>query len=455
MRTVRHSQILIHSGRVIDAASGRDEIVDMAVTDGLIARQAHAGACVVDASGLIVCPGMVDLHVHLREPGETHKETIETGTAAAAAGGFTLVACMPNTSPPMDSPDIVRFVLQRAGESAHCDVAPVGAITRGRAGRELTDFAAMVEAGAVAFSDDGYGVEDDAVMLAAFEQAAKLNALLIQHCEYKSISAGGVMHLGDVSRRLGLPGLDPRSEEAMIERDLDLCRRTGGRYHVAHISTARAVELVRQAKREGLPVTAEVCPHHLCLTDAACADDDVNTKMHPPLRPARDVEACQHGLLEGTIDCIATDHAPHTNEEKRAGFLDAPPGIVGLETAVGVTALVMVCSGLTDWPDLVSWFTSAPAAVLGHPRSMGTQRPEDPANTTITSELGRIEPGRVANLTLLDPHSRWVVDPERFESKCCNTPFAGNELTGRAVATIRGHVVKLHAGTPPNLIPPE
>ncbi len=452
LKTMQHAAMLIRHGRVIDPASGRDEVADIAVVDGVVAERAPDGAHVIDASGLIVCPGLMDLHVHLREPGQTHKETIETGTAAAAAGGFTFVACMPNTKPTTDNADTVRFVLQRSRQAGHCAVGPVAAITRGRAGDELTDFASLLEAGAVAFSDDGTGVEDDALMRAAFEQASTVDALLIQHCEYQSISAGGVMHLGEVSRRLGLPGLDPRSEEAMIERDIDLCRQTQGRYHVAHISTARAVELVRQAKAAGLPVTAEVCTHHLILTDEACADGDPNTKMHPPLRPRSDVQACRRGLLDGTIDCITTDHAPHTGEEKASGFLKAPPGIVGLETAVGIAAQAMIGSGLADWPRLIGWFTAGPAMVLGCVTKAGGPGPRQTACATTNTSLGMIETGRRAGLTLLDPHRKWIVDPSRFESKSRNTPFAGRELTGRALAAIRGPQINLTAdnlaGTP-------
>ncbi|MDO8632603.1 MAG: amidohydrolase family protein, partial [Phycisphaerales bacterium] len=253
---------------------------------------------------------------------------------------------------------------------------------------------------------------------AAFIRAQEFGALLIQHCEFHAISAGGVMHLGDVSRRLGLSGLDPRSEEAMIERDIALCRETGARYHVAHISTAKAVELVRRAKSEGLPVTTEVCTHHLMLTDEACAQADPNTKMHPPLRPQADVAACRHGLLDGTIDCIVTDHAPHTAEEKSAGFLKAPAGIVGLETAVGIAAKAMIESDLADWPQLIGWLTAGPARVLRR-------------------EGHTLEIGHAADLTLIDPNRRWTVDPDRFLSKSRNTPFGGWELTGRAVGTVR------------------
>lgn len=433
LNTAHHEGMVIRGGRVIDAAAGRDEIADVFIIDGVIVARPRRDSFVLDATGLIVCPGLMDLHVHLREPGQSHKETIETGTAAAAAGGFTFVACMPNTQPPLDTPDTIRWVIERAREADHCAVAPVAAVTQGRRGSELTDFAALLSAGAVAFSDDGTGVEDDVVMRSAFERAADLDALLIQHCEYKAISAGGVMHLGDVSRRLGLAGLDPRSEEAMIERDINLCRRTGGRYHVAHISTAKAIDFVRRAKGVGLPVSAEVCTHHLILTDVACANADPNTKMHPPLRPQSDVDACRRGLLDGTIDCIVTDHAPHTAEEKAAGFLKAPAGIVGLETAVGIAARAMIAPpaapldkgghrGVVDWPRLLSWLTIGPARVL-------KRRPAS------------IEIGVRADLTLIDPHSPWTVNSRQFLSKGRNTPFDGWALTARAVGTVRGRQV--------------
>jgi len=407
--------------------TGRDEVADLAILDGRIASSAPPDAKTIDAAGWIICPGLMDIHVHLREPGQTHKETIQTGTAAAAAGGFTYVACMPNTNPAIDEPGTVRLVLEKANAAGNCRVGPVAAITHGRAGTHLTDFRALLQAGAVAFSDDGVGVESDAVMFAAFQQAKLLDALLIQHCEYKSISAGGVMHKGDVSVRLGLPGLDPRSEEAMIERDLELCRRTGGRYHVAHISTACAVQLVRNAKAEGLPVTAEVCTHHLALTDKACFAADPNTKMHPPLRPESDLEACRLGLLDGTIDCIVTDHAPHTETEKAAGFLDAPAGIVGLETAVGLAAHALIRTGRADWPQVIARFTIGPARVLG------LSRPP-------------ILTGQLADLTFLDPKTAWTVDAEQFTSRGRNTAFRGWNLVGRAVGTVQGRRLNLLAG---------
>lgn len=414
-----HNALHIRGARVIDPATSRDEIGDIAIVGGLIADVPSPDTAVIDGHGLIVAPGLKDIHVHLREPGQSHKETIDSGTAAAAAGGYTYVACMPNTRPPIDNPDVVRWIMNRARDFNYCNVGVVATITQGRAGRDVVDMAALLKAGAVAFSDDGDGVEDDNVMALAFEQAARVNAVLIQHCEFKKLSAGGVMHLGDVSRQLGLPGLDPRSEEAMIERDIDLCRRTGARYHVAHISTARAVELVRAAKRAGLPVTTEVCTHHLVLTDEACKDADPNTKMHPPLRPRADVDACRQGLLDGTIDGIITDHAPHSAEEKAAGFLKAPAGIIGLETSLGVAAYAMVQSGLADWYEIVGWMTSGLASVLRLPAPL-------------------LSPGCPADLTIIDPGEEWTVKPEESFSLSCNTPFNDWHLTGRSVATIRG-----------------
>lgn len=427
LESTEHDALVLAGGRVIDPASGRDEVADVAIVDGVIARPAPPGAKVIDASGWIICPGLMDIHVHLREPGQTHKETIHSGTAAAAAGGFTFVACMPNTSPAIDEAEIIRSILREAHRTNHCAVGPIAAITRGRGGRELTDFATLLEAGAVAFSDDGTGVEDDRIMRAAFERARDVSAVLIQHCEYRDLSAGGVMHRGEVAERLGLPGLDPRSEEAMIERDIDLARETGGRYHVAHVSTARAVDLIRQAKTDGVRVTAEVTPHHLSLTHEACGQGDPNTKMHPPLRTQEDVAACRRGLLDGTIDCVATDHAPHTSEEKSVGFLKAPPGIVGLETAVGLVAKVMFRPESIDWLRLVAWFTADAARVLGR-------------------RAGGIEIGETANITLIDPEERWTVDPSAFESKGRNTPFGGWELVGRPVGTIRRQKLALSAG---------
>jgi len=417
--TIEHDAVVIRNARVIDPASGQDTIGDTALADGVVVDQAAPDAAEFDATGMILCPGLLDIHVHLRDPGQTHKEDIATGTAAAAAGGFTFVACMPNTNPPLDTPEQIRYVLERTADVGSCAVGPIACITQDRAGVQLVDMPELQRMGAVAFSDDGDGVERDEVMRDAFTMAQQIGAVLIQHCEYKEISAGGVMHLGGASGRLGLPGLDPRSEEAMIERDIALSRETGGRYHVAHISTAKAIDLVRCAKRDGVPVTAEVCTHHLLLTDEDVRIDDTNTKMHPPLRTAQDVEACRLALLDGTIDCIVTDHAPHAAYEKAAGFLQAPPGIVGLETAVALAAKAMIASSMGDWAELIAWFTTGPARALGL------------AAPGITA-------GKRANLTLIDPNETWTVDAEKLRSRSKNTPFDGWELTGRPIATICG-----------------
>ncbi len=411
----------IKGGRVVDPANGCDAVGDVHVDGERVADRPGGAteAAVIDAAGLIVCPGLIDMHVHLREPGGEHKETIETGTQAAAAGGFATVACMPNTSPVMDSVETIQLVRQRAKEAGYATVLPIAAITVGRGGRDVVDMASLCDAGAVAFSDDGDGVEDDDVMLEAFRLAAQLDAVIIQHCEYKALSAGGVMHAGEVADRLGLPGLDPRSEEAMIERDIRLVRETGARYHIAHVSTAKAVELVRRAKAEGLPVTTEVCPHHLLLTHEACANRDPNTKMHPPLRSAADVEACLTGLADGSIDCIATDHAPHAAEEKSRGFLKAPPGIVGLETSLALAIEAVVASGRLSWADLIQRMCHRPAEILGLP----------------SPSLGA---GQRADITLIDPELQWEIDPAGMHSRSRNMPFAGWRVTGKAVATVVG-----------------
>ncbi len=422
-------EFVIRGGRVIDPANGIDRQDDLHVVNHHVQRiggPTVSGRPVVDAAGLIVCPGLIDMHVHLREPGGEHKETIETGTRAAAAGGFTAVACMPNTRPALDEPQRIRDVRECADRVGHCRVYPIAAMTQGRRGSECVDFAALRTAGAVAFSDDGDGVENDDVMQTIFGQAASMGFLVIQHCEFKPISAGGVMHRGIVSEQLGLPGIDPRAEEAMIERDIELARRAGARYHVAHISTARAVELVRAAKKDGLPVTTEVCPHHLLLTDHACRDCDPNTKMHPPLRTSADVRACVDGVIDGTIDCLVTDHAPHSAVEKAVGFQNAPFGIVGLETSLGLAAQALLHGGGLNWPELIDRMSAAPASLLGVPG-------------------GHLTPGTPADITLIDPEMAWRVDVQQFRSTSRNSPFDGWELNGRAVATwVAGSATFLH-----------
>jgi dihydroorotase len=414
------STFVIRGGRVVDPANGVDRVDDLVIADGRIAA-VGAGhttpSAAIDARGLIVCPGLIDMHVHLREPGGEHKETIETGTRAAAAGGFTAVACMPNTSPPIDNIETLAFVQQRAQERGYCRVYPVAAMTRGRCGVEPLDLGDLQTRGAIAFSDDGAAIEREDVMREVCRRAHASGALLIQHCQAKELSAGGVIHEGAVSRDLNLPGLSPEAVMVMIERDLNVVRETGARYHVAHISTAGALDLVRSAKRDGLPVTCEVCVHHLVLTDEACREQDPNTKMNPPLRGERDVTACVEALTDGTIDCIVTDHAPHAAEEKAKGMLAAPFGIVGLETALGIVAERLVHGGVMGWSDVVELLSVVPGRILG-------------------VEGGTLIGGAPADVLLIDPVTPWRIDPERFHSKSRNSPFAGWEVRARAVATI-------------------
>ncbi len=423
MRGDTGGDLILRGGRVVDPARGVDTVDDLIISKGRVADRAAAGAEVLDAAGLIVCPGFIDSHVHLREPGFEHKETIASGTTAAAAGGFTAVAAMPNTEPPPDSADRVRDLAGRAGRDARVRVYAIGSITLGRAGRELAPLAEMAKAGAVAFSDDGDPVEEEGLMCAALEEARRLGRPLFPHEEVRSLTAGGCMHEGEVSARLGVRGMPAAGEEEMIRRDIDLVRRTGGPLHIAHISTAGTVELVRAAKAEGLPVTCEALPHHFMLTDEEVARQGPLAKMAPPLRSAADVAAIVAGLADGTVDTIATDHAPHTVEEKSCPLPEAAFGIVGLETAIGLSMTSLVQTGLLDMPALVDRWSAAPARILGLPG-------------------GRLAEGDPGDVTVIDPARRWTVDPAAFRSSARNTPFAGSELVGRAVATVvAGRVV--------------
>ncbi|MCH7721015.1 MAG: dihydroorotase [Planctomycetes bacterium] len=426
-RATHHPTVVLVGGRVIDPSAGRDGIADLAFRDGRIVDTVDAdGPTIeVDASGWIICPGLVDMHVHLREPGGEHKETIASGCRAAVAGGFVAVACMPNTQPVLDSVDTLDHLRHRAEEVGLCRVMPIATITRGRAGGTLTDFAALKKGGAVAISDDGSGVEDDELMRKAGRLAVETDTLLIQHCEFSDMSAGGVMHAGPTAQRLGLPGWDPRAEEAMIERDIELVREIGFRYHAAHISTARGVELVREAKATGLPVTTEVCPHHLLLTDEACASMDPNFKMNPPLRSEHDVAACVAGVVDGTIDCIITDHAPHTEAEKAVGFCDAPFGIVGLETALPLAARALVEPRRLSWSGLIERMTVHPRRVLR-------------LTEESSSSKGQLDIQMAADLTILDPESEWTIDAQRFRSMGRNTPFNDWSVRGQVMATLVG-----------------
>ena len=419
--------ILIKGGRIIDPASNTDTTGDVLLSAGKVAqiggKISADGADTLEATGLIVAPGLIDIHVHFREPGDEGEETIATGSAAAVAGGFTSVACMPNTKPALDDEASIEFVCHQAALARQCNVYPIGAITKGREGDELAEIGQMVRSGAVAFSDDGAGVQSTAVMFRAMQYMSMFDQAIIQHCEEEALSAGGVMNSGLSATRLGLPGIPPIAEEMMIQRDLSLVRVTGARYHVAHVSTLGAVEMVRRAKQEGLPITAEVCPHHLLLTEEACETFDTNYKMNPPLRTQADVEACLAAITDGTIDCLVTDHAPHGIQEKELEFLDAPFGIVGLECALPLYVKAMIESKRMDWPTLIERMTVAPARVL-------------------SLEKGTLGVGGDADVVLIDPEMKWAIDVKQFRSKSRNCPFDCWNVTGRAVTTIVGGEVK-------------
>lgn len=426
--------LLIRGGRVIDPSQGVDCIDDVLVRDGQVVAIGHSGALpigkadeTIDADGLVVTPGLIDMHVHLREPGREEDETIETGTRAALAGGFTSVACIPNTEPPIDTQAAVEFIHQKAARADTCNVFVVACVSRNREGKELAEIGQLVEAGAVAFSDDGAPVYDAELMRRAFEYCRMFDKPILAHEEVLELSRGGVMHEGLVSLVLGLGGMPAAAEEVMIGRDIALSDMTGGRLHAMHVSTAGGVELIRAAKKRGARVTAEACPHHFTLTDESLRGFDSNFKMSPPLRTAADVEAIIEGLVDGTIDCIATDHAPHAREKKMLELDRAPFGILGLETAVGLSVTRLVNTGRLGWPRLVEALSMLPAKILGLNR-------------------GTLRPGAVADITLIDPNLSWRVDANSFHSKSINSPFHGWTLQGRAVTTIVGGRVKYRLG---------
>lgn len=421
------SDILIQNGQVVDTVNLTLRKADVRIRDEKIVEVAAklkpaGGERVVDAKGLLVSPGLVDIHVHLREPGDEDEETIASGATAALAGGFTDIACMPNTTPALDNEAAIEFVYRQAFRAKAARVWPIGAITKERAGKELAEYAQMVRGGAVAFSDDGAGVASAGVMSKALKYMQPLNKTLIQHCEEPTLG-GGAMHGGFHSTRLGLPGIPALAEELMIRRDIALVRSTGGRYHVAHVSTKVGVELVRQAKAEGLHVTCEVCPHHLLFTDEDVSSYDTNLKMSPPLRSADHVAALVAGIVDGTIDCLVTDHAPHRAEEKEVEFLNAPFGIVGLEVAVGLFAKALIETKKLAWPALLAKMTDGPRDVIGRARVS-------------------VAPGQSADLTLINPSADWAVDVSAFHSKSRNCPYDGWRLGARAVMTILEGKVK-------------
>lgn len=418
--------LIIRGGRVIDPSQSIDEVTDVTIVHGKIREIGPAGGRgddTIDAAGKIVCPGLIDIHVHLREPGNEDAETIASGCAAAVAGGFTAIACMPNTEPAVDTEAMVEFVYRQAVRAGLCHVFPIGAITKAREGRELAEMGQMVRAGAVAFSDDGRGVASPVVMYRAMQYATMFDKPLIQHCEDADMAEGGCMNAGSTALRLGLPGIPAMAEEMMIQRDLLIARNTQARYHVAHVSTAGGAAVIRDAKRQGITVTAEVCPHHLLLTEDEVETYDTNFKVNPPLRTRADVEACIGAVADGTIDCLVTDHAPHGREDKETDFQNAPFGLVGLEVALGLFAKALILPGHLDWPGLIGKFTVSPARVLG-------------------LNMGTLEVGRSADVVVIDPEMEWVVDTSAFRSRSRNCPYDGWNLKGRATHTIVGGALK-------------
>jgi len=417
---------LLRGGRVVDPASNLDGKADVLILNGRVAEvrpslETPAGAGEVrelDCDGLVVLPGLVDMHVHLREPGQERKETIASGAQAALAGGFTSIACMPNTEPALDTAAAITYVRQRAAEARAARVYPIGAITKGRRGEELAPIGEMVEAGAVAISDDGSPVADAALLRHAFEYSRRWGIPVIEHCDDPTLAPDGVMNEGPVALRLGLRGMPAEGEVSWVFRDCLLARLAGGRLHVAHLSAAGSGEVVRWAKSQGISVTAEVTPHHLLLTDelVAASGYDTSTKVNPPLRCEADRQAVVAALQEGVVDCIASDHAPHMEEEKNREYDLAPFGMVGLETTLGLVVTRLIDGGLLNWSAAVERLAVAPARILGLPGGAGT--------------LSR---GAMADVVVVDPGAEWVVDPARFYSQGRNTPFAGWKLHGLVV----------------------
>jgi dihydroorotase len=440
-------RLFIRNGYIVDPLQGYEGVGSLIVEGGRITgmRPGVSGAgpdgqdepdspattesTVIDATGLHVLPGLIDLHAHLREPGFEFKETIRTGTAAAVRGGFTTVCCMPNTNPVNDNPSVTGFILKKTAEEGSCSVCPIGAITKGQKGEELAEIGLMREAGCVGFSDDGRPVMSSLMMRRALEYTKAFGVPVISHCEDLSLSDGGVMNDGLLATMLGLKGVPAEAEDIMVARDILLARLTGGRVHIAHVSTAGSVALIRRAKEEGVTVTAETCPHYFSVTEDAVQGYNTNAKVNPPLRTARDVEAIREGLRDGTIDIIATDHAPHHSDEKLQEFDKAPSGISGFETALGLS-LKLVHEGVLTWPELVEKMSLGPARILGLPR-------------------GTLKEGSEADITIVDAGREFIVEPRSFISLGKNTPFGGWSLKGTPVITVcRGTV---HALPPAGL----
>ncbi len=416
--------LLLKGGRIVDPSQGLARVGDLLVVDGRVESvggtvEGPEEAVVLDVAGRVVAPGLVDLHVHLREPGGEHKETIATGARAAAAGGFTTVWAMPNTDPPIDDPAAVGFVLAAGLRAGGARVLPIGAASRGQKGEQMTEVGELVAAGAVAVSDDGHPIVDSGLMRRLLEYTQTFGIPVVQHAEDLALSAGGVMNEGRVATALGLRGVPNAAEAVVVARDVLLAQLTGGHLHVCHVSTCESVDILRRAKEAGIPVTAEVTPHHLALTEEAVRGYRTEAKMSPPLRTERDREALREGLADGTIDAIATDHAPHHYEEKEREFDDAPFGVVGLETALGLGVSELVGAGHLSLPELIDRMSCRPARIMGLPG-------------------GTLRRGSPADIVVFDPEEEWRVDPARFLSLGRNTPFAGRTLAGRVRRTLVG-----------------
>jgi len=425
-----NSELLIKNGRVIDPANNLDRICDVLISDGKIAevgRVDKQAGTVIDAAGKLVTPGLIDIHVHFREPGDEEEETIASGSAAAVAAGFTSVVCMPNTNPTIDNETHVEYIHRKGRKARKTHVYTMGAITKQMQGVELAEMGFMAEAGAVGFTDDGNGVQDPAVMLRALKYAAMFDVVIAQHCQDNSFAGDGVMNAGYYSTILGLPGISTLAEEAMLWRDIQLVKKTNVRYHAQHISTAGSVELIRAARKESLPVTCEVTPHHLLLTDQCCAEYDTNYKVNPPLRSDKDIDALKQAIAEGLVDALVSDHAPHLQSEKELEFLAAPFGIAGLECALGLYVKALLEPGILDWPGLISLMTERPAKIIG-------------------VDKGTLGKGRQGDVTIINPDAEYKIDVSKFRSKSKNCPYHGWMVTGKVEKTIVGGEIRFSVG---------
>jgi len=416
-----NDSMLITNGRVIDPANKIDDTLDVLIIDGKIEKVGSVkekfDGTTIDAAGKIVAPGLIDIHVHFREPGDEEEETIASGSAAAVAGGFTSVVCMPNTTPAIDDQTSVEYVHRMARQARKTFVYVMGAITKGRQGKELAEMGLMTQAGAVGFTDDGAGVQDPAIMLRALKYAQMFDTVISQHCQDNSFAKSGVMNSGYYSTVLGLPGIDPLSEEMMLWRDVQLVRKTKVRYHAQHISTVGSVKIIKEARELGLPVTCEVTPHHLLFNDEKISEYDTNYKVNPPLRTLNDIEALRRAVADGIVDCLVTDHAPHLQSEKELEFLNAPFGIAGLECALALYVKALIEPGIIDWPQLIAMMTYKPAAVIG-------------------VDKGTLAKGTQADVTIIDSDADYTIDTGKFQSKSRNCPYDGWLVKTRVEKTI-------------------